>query len=163
MISFDDNPSYNHLKNILQDEVKNLSIEQLYEITSQFNESMKYLPGEYKKNYTQSILKVILTRISRLKNDNNNYIGYLDDNQMKNVQELISKDKDNIRHVLNITVIYASIFLKEPIHLPGTVFPGKKNIYTDGQEYYCPVKRTHLNNKDALCKYCIAHIIDDGD
>jgi len=69
MINFDDNLSYNHLKKILQDEVKKVNIDQLYEITYKFNEDMKYLPREYKKSYTESILKVILSRFIRLKND----------------------------------------------------------------------------------------------
>ena len=162
MINFDDNLSYNHLKKILKDEVKKVSINQLYEITYKFNEDMKYLPREYKKSYTQSILKVILNRFIRLKNDEDFYDGYLNDDEKKNVQELINKDKDNITYILNITVIYASIFLKEPIHLPGTIFPGQKSIYTEGQEYYCPIKKYHLNNQDALCKYCIA-IAYEGD
>lgn len=162
MINFDDNLSYNHLKKILQDELKKVSINQLYEISYQFNDEMKYLPREYKKNYKQTILNVVYSRFIRLKNDENNYEGYLTDDEKKNVQNLINKDKDNNTYILNITAIYATIFLKEPIHLPGTIFPGQKGIYTDGQDYYCPIKKYHLNNQDALCKYCIA-ITYNGD
>lgn len=163
MICFDDNLSYNHLKKILQEELKKVTLDEIYEISYNFNDSIKYLPREYKKNYSQSILKVILSRYIDLKNDKKYYEGYLNLQERKNVEELINKNKDNIKYVLNITAIYATLFLKEPIHLPGTVFPGNKSIYTDEMEYYCPVKKYHLEDDDALCKYCIANIIIDGD
>ena len=35
-----------------------------------------------------------------------------------------------------------------------------QSIYTDGENYYCPIKRYHIDNDKALCRYCVAKETD---
>ncbi|MBE6494239.1 MAG: DUF2115 domain-containing protein [Methanosphaera stadtmanae] len=155
------NMSYNDLKKFLQKEIKKITLEQLYELSFHFNDDVKYLPREYKKKYTQSVLNVIISRYSSLKNDSNNYEGYISKEDFEQINTILSDKEDMITYTMNLIVVYATYFLKEPVHLPGTVFPGMVSVFTDGENYYCPVKKFHINNPQATCKYCIAKITDD--
>lgn len=153
--------SYNDLKEFLQKEIKKITLNELYELSFQFNDDVKYLPREYKKKYTESVLNVIISRYTSLKNDSNNYEGYINKKDFKKIYQLLSDKEDMITYTMNLIVVYTTYFLKQPVHLPGTVFPGMVSVYTDGENYYCPVKKFHINNPKATCRYCIAKITDD--
>ena len=58
MTQIHENMSYNDLKEFLQNEIKKITLNELYELSFQFNDDMKYLPREYKKKYTESVLNV---------------------------------------------------------------------------------------------------------
>ncbi len=161
MTQIHENMSYNDLKEFLQNEIKKITLNELYELSFQFNDDMKYLPREYKKKYTESVLNVIINRYSSLKNDHDIYEGYINKNDFKQISTILSDKEDLIRYTMNLIVVYTTYFLKQPVHLPGTVFPGMVSVYTDGENYYCPVKKFHINNPQATCKYCIAKITDD--
>lgn len=151
--------SLNELMILLKQEVKEITLEDLYYLSFYFNEERKYLPREYKKEYTESVLNVMMNRFTSLKNDNEKYDGTLSDKDVEKINELL-KDSDNIiTYLLNIIVIYATYYLKEPVHLPGTAFPGRVSIYYDGNNYFCPVKKYHVNSTKSVCKYCIANSI----
>lgn len=161
MTQIHENMSYNDLKEFLQNEIKKITLNELYELSFQFNDDVKYLPREYKKKYTESVLNVIINRYSSLKNDHDIYEGYINKNDFKQISTILSDKEDLIRYTMNLIVVYTTYFLKQPVHLPGTVFPGMVSVYTDGENYYCPVKKFHINNPQATCKYCIAKITDD--
>lgn len=146
----------NDLKNILKNEIKEITLKDLYDLSLFFNEEKAYLPPEYKKKYTESVLNVTINRFTLLKNDNNFYEGILRDDDVKIINKLLQSNDNIITHILNIIVIYTTYLLKEPIHMPGTKFPGKVSIYYDGMSYYCPVKKYHVNDKKSLCNICIA-------
>ena len=161
MTQIHEDMSYNDLKEFLQNEIKKITLNELYELSFQFNDDVKYLPREYKKKYTESVLNVIINRYSSLKNDHDIYEGYINKNDFKQISTILSDKEDLIRYTMNLIVVYTTYFLKQPVHLPGTVFPGMVSVYTDGENYYCPVKKFHINNPQATCKYCIAKITDD--
>ena len=161
MTQIHENMSYNDLKEFLQNEIKKITLNELYELSFQFNDDVKYLPREYKKKYTESVLNVIINRYSSLKNDHDIYEGFINKNDFKQISTILSDKEDLIRYTMNLIVVYTTYFLKQPVHLPGTVFPGMVSVYTDGENYYCPVKKFHINNPQATCKYCIAKITDD--
>lgn len=155
--------SLNDLKILIKQSIKDITLEELYELSFYFNEEKTYLPQEYKKKYTESVLNVTINRLKLLKNDNASYTGFLDNTDVTKINKLLQHNDNVITYILNIIVIYTTYFLKEPIHLPGTVFPGKVNIYFDGKNYYCPVKKHHINNKKSLCNICIAKSNKEGD
>lgn len=161
MTQIHEDMSYNDLKEFLQNEIKKITLNELYELSFQFNDDVKYLPREYKKKYTESVLNVIINRYSSLKNDHDIYEGFINKNDFKQISTILSDKEDLIRYTMNLIVVYTTYFLKQPVHLPGTVFPGMVSVYTDGENYYCPVKKFHINNPQATCKYCIAKITDD--
>ncbi len=156
MIETYENMSIMELRDLLKNEIIKTNIKDLYELSYHFNDEVKYLPREYKKQYKESVLKVIINRFNNLKNDNNNYKGNITKRQSEEIKNLSSKYEDKISYILKIIVIYATYVLHEPVHLSGTVFPGRISIYDDGENYYCPIKKYHVNNNKAICKYCIA-------
>ena len=133
----------NTLNELLKEEVKDISLDELHDLSVHFNEETKYLPREYKKDYTESVIKVIVSRFATLKSSRVKYEG-----------KLSEKDAENI------IAIYTTYLRKRPIHLPGTVFPGLVTIYSDGKDYYCPVKKFHVDNPNAICRYCISKTTD---
>ncbi len=153
--------SLNDLRILLKQEVNEVTLEDLYDLSIHFNEETKYLPREYKKEYIDSVLNVIIKRFALLKNDTENYEGYLELDQIDNVNKLLKHESTLINHILNVIVVYTTYLRKKPIHKPGTVFPGRVSIYCDGKNYFCPVKKYHMDNDKALCKYCIAQAIEE--
>lgn len=148
--------SLNDLKILIKQAIKNVTLKELYELSFHFNEEKTYLPPEYKKKYTESVLNVTINRFTLLKNDNKSYEGFLDEEDVYLINKLLQHNDNIITYILNTIVIYTTYFLKEPIHLPETIFPGQVSIRYDGTNYYCPVKKYHLNNEKSLCKICIA-------
>lgn len=153
-----ENISYMNLKEIIQEEVNNITLEEIYELSYQFKEDVKYLPAEYKKHYRQSVLNVIIQRFKTLKNDDKTYPGVVADEDLTKIRELLYDNADVVTHILNIIVVYATYFLKEPVHMTQTVFPGRVHVYKEGNDYYCPVKKYHTSTSKSVCKYCIAKI-----
>ncbi|RAP44140.1 DUF2115 family protein [uncultured Methanosphaera sp.] len=151
----------NKLKEMLQNELKNVTLEELYELSFQFNEDTRYLPREYKKKYTESVLNVIISRFAMLKNTKINFEGQITEKEAKEINELLDDNDELVGHILNVIVVYTTYLKHRPVHLPGTVFPGMVSIYTDGEKYYCPVKKYNIDNEKAVCRYCIAVIPDE--
>ncbi len=153
--------SLNDLKLLLKHEVKEITLEDLYYLSFRFNEEKKYLPREYKKRYTETVLDVMIKRFTSLKNNTESYDGILSDEDVAKINKLLKNDNNSVTYMLNIMVIYATYFLREPVHLPGTAFPGSVSIYCDGNDYFCPIKKNHINNEKAVCKYCIAQTVKE--
>ncbi len=150
--------SLNDLKILIKQRIKEVTLEDLYSLSFFFNDEMIYLPREYKKEYSESVLNVTMNRFIALKNDENSYYGDLDKEDISIINKLLQPNDTVINNILNIIVIYTTYFLNEPIHPLGTKFPGQVSIYCDGLDYYCPVKKFHLNNKKSLCKICVAKV-----
>ncbi len=150
--------SLNDLKILIKQAIKEVTLEDLYSLSFFFNDEKTYLPREYKKEYTESVLNVTMNRFIQLKNDEKSYQGFLKEEDISIINKLLQPNDTVINNILNIIVIYATYLLKEPIHPLGTKFPGQVSIYCDGIDCYCPVKKFNLNNEKALCKICVAKI-----
>lgn len=150
----------NNLKELLKKEVKNIPLTDLYKLSEHFNKETEYLPEAYKEEYIKTVQNIIISRLNALKNDNENYDKELKEEDIVIINKLLSEN-DIVTYLMNISSIYAIYFLKEPIHNINTVFPGRKNVYKKGKDYYCPVKKYHITNKKSLCRYCIAKTIED--
>jgi len=161
MIKVYSNMSLNNLKEMLKQEVKEITLQDLFKLSEHFREETQYLPEEYKKEYAESVQNVVVTRFTALKNDTKNYKGYLSQEDVENIEELVKTKDKIVEHILSIITVYTIYLLQEPIHNIGTTFPGKLNVYKKGKYYYCPVKKYHIVNNKSLCKYCIAKIIED--
>ena len=151
-----ENIPLNDLRTKLQQEIKKVTIDDLYKLSFHFNEENKYLPGKYKEQHIENVQKILIKRFKELKNDNKEYTGMLEDDDTKTINEILKKRNDKLTHILYTIVVYTTYLLKEPLHMPDTEFPGPVNIYADGVNFYCPIKKYHMESKDALCKYCIA-------
>lgn len=152
--------SLNDLKEILKQEVKSILLNELYELSLHFDSETQYLPEKYKEEYIKSVQNIVITRLNDLKNDKRTYNGKLVPEDVEKINELL-KEEDTVTIIMNITVVYATYFLEEPIHNIGAAFPGIKSVYKKGKYYYCPVKKYHITYDKSLCKYCIAKIVED--
>ncbi|RAP52567.1 MAG: hypothetical protein BZ138_02705 [Methanosphaera sp. rholeuAM270] len=161
MVQVSSNIDLNSLKEILKREADNIYLEELHELSILFNEETRYLPENYKKNYVESVLNNIIIRFKALKNDQKRYTGKLSSKDVQNINVLLAEDEDAKRKHLNLLVVYATYFLKEPIHPLETVLPGPLKIEKKGKYYYCPIKKYHITNDNALCKYCIAKTVEE--
>jgi uncharacterized protein (UPF0305 family) len=161
MVEIDENTNLDDLMILLKQEIKEVTLEDLYDLSFHFNEEQKYLPREYKKRYNETVLNVIINRFTSLKNNQKKYEGSLNKEDIININKLLNNKENIVTHILNITVIYATYFLKEPIHMPETTFPGNVSIFSDGLNYYCPIKHYHIDDDNALCNICIAKATKD--
>ena len=155
-----ENMKYNTLKEILKEKIREVTLQELYDLSFEFNEDTKYLPREYKKKYIETVLNVIINRFNSLKNTQENFEGEVTKKEASEINKILTKTNDRLTDALNVIVVYATYLKREPIHLPGTEFPGMQSIYTDGENYYCPIKRYHIDNDKALCRYCVAKETD---
>lgn len=151
------NLTYDQLKEILQEKAAEIKLDDLYELSYLFNDDVKYLTDRYKDDYRKSIVRLMIKRYNLLKNDKKSYPGLVGKDEICKINELLNKKfEDKVLNKFNIIIIYTSYFLKEPIHPSGSVFGGLKSISYDGKHYYCPIKKHHIDNENAICKYCIA-------
>lgn len=149
------------LKWKLQKEVEQITLENLYDLSYHFQEENRYLPTEYKTRHMDSVQNIIIKRYKQLSNDKKDYEGTLSGSDAKVINELLLKDEDKTAHLLSVIAIYATYLLKEPIHMNGTIFPGNSAVYKRNGKYYCPVKKKHMKDDLALCRYCVAKIPEE--
>ena len=60
MMLIKDNTTYNQLKIILQNKLKEIKLDDLYELSYLFNDDVKYLPDKYKAYYRKIISKLMI-------------------------------------------------------------------------------------------------------
>ncbi|MBO7719737.1 MAG: DUF2115 family protein [Methanosphaera sp.] len=153
----EDNLTYDQLKKILQERADDIKLDDLYELSYLFNDDVKYLPDKYEDDYRKSIVHLMIKRYNLLKNDGKSYPGLVDKDEIDKINEILNKEfEDKVFNKFNIIIIYTTYFLKEPIHPTSSIFAGLKSISYDGEYYYCPIKKHHIDNENAICKYCIA-------
>jgi uncharacterized protein (UPF0305 family) len=155
--------TYDRLKEILQDKARDISLDDLYELSYLFNDDVKYLADRYKEDYQRTISQLMIKRCNLLKNDKKSYPEVIDDEKTDKINELLNKDfEDKILNKFNIINIYTIYFLKKPIHPASSIFAGLKSISFDGKYYYCPIKKYHMNDEKSICRYCIAREVDEN-
>lgn len=152
------------LLNILKNESKEFSIESAKEISFFMQEELKYIPSQYKDEYSPSLSSQTL-KIIEIKNDKTKYTHTINKNTFKKAILTIEKflNFDNMfkgRKDLEVNSVLVSIYLLfivfKPIHPVGMVFPGGNlKIEEINGIYYCPAKTKQLNNPNAICPYCI--------
>lgn len=159
-----DGLSYDELKRILQQKVMDIELDDFYELSYLVNDDVKYLTKKYEDDYRKKVVELMIKRCNLLKNDRKSYPGLVDKDEIDNINEILNKEfEEKILNKFNIIIIYAIYFLKEPIHPTDSIFAGLKRMSYDGEHYYCPIKKHHMNNENAICKYCIAREIDEND
>ncbi|MFY9638178.1 MAG: DUF2115 domain-containing protein [Methanobacterium sp.] len=154
----------NHLRDVVKYEAKNIHMKDIMLAASFLREDAKYMPKSYREDYINRFSKAFFTRIKDIKEDKNNYPGYV--NIKKLVEFLMVVDKqssdavgDNEKCFIRIAKIiatYTTFILEEPIHPIGTKFPGGFVLHQYKGLYLCPVKNRQLNNPSALCKFCVS-------
>lgn len=151
------------IKKILQNQIRSIDIRDIQNLSIKFNKETRHIPPKYQKQYNEDLLKVIIQRYQKLKNDKKTYNRKCQKSDVEIIDKLLEKKEDKIEYLMNITAIYAIYFLREPVHPNNMLLPGNLKIYKEDKIYYCPIKRYHMNDNEALCKYCIAKIPGEGE
>jgi len=154
----------NHLRDVVKFEAKNLHMKDIMLAASFLREDAKYMPLSYKEDYIERFSKAFFTRIKDIKEDKNNYQGYVDTEKLVEFLMVIDKQGndakgDNERcfvRIARIIATYTTFILEEPIHPIGTRFPGGFVLHQEEGNYLCPVKNRQLENPSALCKFCVS-------
>ena len=154
----------NHLRDVVKFEAKNLHMKDIMLAASFLREDAKYMPLSYKEDYIERFSKAFFTRIKDIKEDKNNYHGYVDTEKLVEFLMVIDKQGndakgDNERcfvRIARIIATYTTFILEEPIHPIGTRFPGGFVLHREEGNYLCPVKNRQLENPSALCKFCVS-------
>ena len=94
-----ENMKYNTLKEILKEKIREVTLQELYDLSFEFNEDTKYLPREYKKKYIESVLNVIINRFNSLKNTQENFEGEVTKKEASEINKILTKTITAISHL----------------------------------------------------------------
>ena len=154
----------NHLRDVVKFEAKNLHMKDIMLAASFLREDAKYMPLSYREDYIERFSKAFFSRIKDIKEDKNNYHGYVDTGKLIEFLMVIDKQSNDARgnnercfvRIARIIATYTTFILEQPIHPVGTKFPGGFVLHKEEDSYLCPVKNRQLENPSALCKFCVS-------
>jgi uncharacterized protein (UPF0305 family) len=152
------------LLNFLKREANSVHMNVIMMATAFIREDAKYMQPGYREDYIKNFSKAFIIRLKDIKEDNEQYKGFVDTNKLQEFMEVIDKqhketvdDKEiSFLHIASIIATYTTFIREESIHPVGTKFPGGLKLkYEDGQ-YLCPVKEKQKKNPSALCRFCVS-------
>jgi uncharacterized protein (UPF0305 family) len=152
----------------LKQELRAYSVFDLIKVQALLENDCKYLPPKYKKILKEKTCEQIFSNYkailssTNVKNQELNIEQYLDFlNSFQNrLDNMIGNDNHQIIVLFYLCAMYNIFITKTPPHPVGTPFPGGFAIEKIGNEYYCPVKDKQQDNKEALCRFCVAKQMD---
>lgn len=151
---------------VLKKEALNISIMDIMTAHAYLVDEGKYVQGNYREEYLKAYSKGFILRIKEIKDNNSKFIGFVNQNELKEALELLNEQekmliklRSNESHffkIYKIISIYTTFVLDEPIHVVGTPFPGGFKVKYENGTYLCPVKESQNDNPGAVCGFCIA-------
>lgn len=158
--------SKQELLKILQKEAHPIGIDEIISASNFIHEDAHYIQADYRKKFVKSYIDGFILRIKDLKNDDTIYQGELDLEELKFALDLLKEQKatndinEDFDHsffkIYLIISVYTTFVLEEPVHPPGTPFPGGFEVKLEDETYTCPVKESQKDNPGAVCGFCIA-------
>lgn len=153
----------------LKEEAADISIMDIMKASTFLNEDAKYVQASYRKEYIKSYTEAFIIRLKALKDNKENYDEHVNQDELKEATELLKEQEAQVRKgfdphffkIYKIMSIYTTFVLKEPVHPPGTPFPGGFEVKYENGIYLCPVKESQKNNPGAVCGFCIAEQDED--
>ncbi len=154
----------NQLRDIIKAEAKNIHMKDIMLAAAFLREDAKYMPNSYREDYVERFSKAFFLRIKELKEDKNDYCGYIDIEQLQEFLKVLNQQNSDAEgnsercfvRIARIIATYTTFVREEPIHPIGTRFPGGFVLYRENGIYFCPVKKRQLKNPNALCKFCVS-------
>ncbi|UTB32782.1 MAG: DUF2115 domain-containing protein [Methanobacterium sp. ERen5] len=155
----------NELLMVLKEDARKVTLQDIVRCSLQIQQEADCIHTSYKKEYIKAETGFMI-RIGEVKNDNINYNGSFDVEELDNAIELLEEQEKMVKdleysdptfvRVYSIISLYTTFIKDEPIHQVGTLFPGGFTVKKEGDKYTCPVKENNKNNPLALCPFCIA-------
>lgn len=153
------------LRDILKKEASKIHIKDIMNFHGHLVVEGKYVQKDYLKEYLEAYVKGFILRIKEIKDDNDQYLGFVDREELKKAVDTLKAQEENVEEVARdldsfkvyeLVSLYTTFIKDEPIHIVGTLFPGGFRVKSEGQVYYCPVKEVQKDNPRAVCGFCIA-------
>ncbi|MDI6724357.1 MAG: DUF2115 family protein [Methanobacterium sp.] len=155
----------NELLMVLNEDAKKLNFNDIVRCSLQIQQQAECIHTSYKKDFIKAETELII-RILDVKNDNLQYTGQLDieelniaidllEEQEKMGEDIEEADPAFLR-IYSIISLYTTFIKEEPIHQVGTPFPGGFQVKQEKDKYTCPVKKNNEDNPLAVCPFCIA-------
>lgn len=151
---------------MLIDEASNICIMDIMQASIFLSEDAKYVQASYRKEYLKSYNEAFIIRLKVLKDDREEYKGLVDYKELQDAVELLEEQETQISEgigfdpkffkIYKIISLYTTFILEEPVHPPGTPFPGGFKVKYENGIYLCPVKESQKDNPGAVCGFCIA-------
>jgi uncharacterized protein (UPF0305 family) len=156
--------SKNELLMVLKKEASRIHMQDIMLASAYIQEDAKYMPAGYREEFVETFTRAFITRFKDIKEDKENYEGYIDNNNLqefiklllKQIKESKTEQEIYFLRLAKIVSIYTTFILEASIHPVGTSFPGGFKIKFENGEYLCPVKEKQLNTPGALCYFCVS-------
>jgi len=163
-LNFSEKISKDELLTILKKEARSIHIKHIMLASNFLRSDAQYMQSPYREEYIQRFTKAFFARIKKLKDDINEYEGYIDTDKLKELlkvlenQKMGTKDKGELcfLKIARIISVYTTFILEESIHPVGTQFPGGFTLRYENGEYLCPVKDKQKDTPSALCRFCVS-------
>lgn len=104
------------------------------------------------------------TLISLKENPGNFFAEPLNDRYISKFRDAINSYMDTyapgneeLKNYIRQLNCYRTFILKIPMHPVGMSFPNGR-VIQKGNQYYCTAKKFNMNQKDSLCRFCVAKI-----
>ncbi len=151
---------------ILKEEAFKICIMDIMQASVFLSEDAKYVQASYRKEYLKSYTKAFIIRLNVLKDDKEEYKGFVDCKALKGAVELLNEQETQISEgigfdpkffeIYKLISLYTTFILEESVHPPGTPFPGGFKVKYENGTYLCPVKENQKDNPGAVCGFCVA-------
>ncbi|MDF1557511.1 MAG: DUF2115 domain-containing protein [ANME-2 cluster archaeon] len=148
----------------LKKELTGYSVFDLMKIQAQLENEIKYLPPRYKKMFKEKVGEQLFTNYKAIvsggtyqnqKLDMELYLEFIENFQTK-LDSLTDEHLPDMTVLYHLCALYNIFITLTPPHPEGTPFPGGYFVEKKDGDYYCPVRDKQDDNKDALCRFCIA-------
>ncbi|MBR0059023.1 MAG: DUF2115 domain-containing protein [Methanobrevibacter sp.] len=153
---------------ILKKYSSSISVFDMMDFSSQVIKENRYVQENYRKDSEKSYIESFLLRIKDISNDNNSYTQDIDKESFSEAIKIlrlhyktgIRESKPKVLLIFEISSIYTTFILEEPIHPVGTPFPGSLKVEEKNGAFLCPVKDANIDTPNAVCNICLAEQLD---
>jgi uncharacterized protein (UPF0305 family) len=163
-VDLSDKISKDELLSALKGEATAIDIQKIMLATSYLREDAQYMQSPYREEYIERFSKAFFTRIKDVKDDKEEYEGFVDVSKLKEFLEVLNNQRKGAKSdgeicflkIARIVALYTTFILEEPIHPVGTKFPGSLELRFLNGRFLCPVKEKQMKNPSALCRFCVS-------
>lgn len=169
-LAFQGQTTKNELLMVLIEDAKKLNFNDIVRCSLRIQQEAECIHTSYKKDYIKTETELVI-RIRDVKNDNLQYSGYVDIEELNTAIDLLEEQEkmgEDMKEadpaflrIYSIISLYTTFIKEEPIHQVGTPFPGGFQVKQEKDRYTCPVKKNNEDNPLAVCPFCIAEQDED--
>lgn len=167
LISKESEITGNDLLNILKRYSSTISVFDMMKFSSEVIEENKYVQEGYREDSQKSYIESFLMRVKDISNDKGDYPENIDKKAFIDAVDVLKthyengdKSESKSPLIFDMSSIYATFVLKDPIHPVGTPFPGSLKVEEKDGKFLCPVKDANKDTPNAVCNICLAEQLD---